>query len=314
MAPVMANGSPPRRRGSLFGALLLIVLGGAFLYSNLRPEWSPWPLISRYWPVLLILLGLGKLFDALRAPGPPGARQTARHTGVTFAFVILLVLLGVALVRGRGHLGSRLVHETKSVDTQGAESVRVSLAMPAGELKIAGGATGKLLDADFDYHESAGQPQVSYSAMGKDGRLSITQSGSPRIGRSENSWTLRFNNDAVRELTLDMGAGRGDLNLSGFALTNLKVEIGAGEIIANLAGDWKRDVDVRIEGGVGSATIRLPKAVGVRVHAEGGIGSIDVRGLRHDGDHYVNDAYGKSPVTMKVDVQGGIGEIRLISE
>jgi len=73
-------------------------------------------------------------------------------------------------------------------------------------------------------------------------------------------------------------------------------------------------VDVRIEGGVGSATVRLPNSIGVRVHAEGGIGSINVRGLQHRGDYYVNEAYGTSPITMNVNVEGGVGEIRLISQ
>jgi hypothetical protein len=299
----------PRRRGSLTGALLLITAGLLFLYSNLRPEWNPWPIISRYWPVLLIVLGLGKLWDALRARNSPDAPQKGRRTGESIALVVLLVLFAAAFFHGRA--GSRVFHETKSVDVQHATSVRASIVMPAGDLKISGGAA-KLLVAVFDYREAEGKPEVSYDETGQDGRLNISQSGGPHIGREVNHWDLRVNNDAVRELRLQMGAGRGTLNLSGIHLTRLEVEIGAGEIVADLTGDWKQDVDVRVEGGVGSATIRLPKNVGVRVRAEGGIGSISVDGLRHDGDYYVNDAYGKSPVTMNVNVEGGIGEIRLV--
>ena len=29
------------------------------------------------------------------------------------------------------------------------------------------------------------------------------------------------------------------------------------------------------------------------------------------GDAYVNEAYGKSPITVKVNVEGGVGEINL---
>jgi hypothetical protein len=49
----------------------------------------------------------------------------------------------------------------------------------------------------------------------------------------------------------------------------------------------------------------------VRATAHGGIGAIHVRGLKKDGDAYVNEAYGKSPVTVKVQVEGGVGEINL---
>lgn len=307
----MANDTS-RQRGPLTGALLLIVAGLVFLYANLRPDWNPWPLISRYWPVVLIVFGLGKLWDALRAPGPPrapGLPPKRRHSGEVFALFILLVLLGAAYYRGRPE--SRFVHETKSVEMQHATSVRASVDMSAGELTISGGAP-KLLDASFDYNQADGTPEVSYDESGQDGHLTISESGrNPHFDRDDEHWMLRMNNDAVRDLKINMGAGQGNLNLSGIHLQHLDVEIGAGEIIADLTGNWKHDVDVQVHGGVGSATIRLPKDVGVRVRAQGGIGSISVDGLRHDGDYYVNDAFGKSPVTMKVEVEGGIGEIRL---
>ena len=307
---------PPRRRGSLFWALLLIVLGVVFLYANLRPEWNPWPLISRYWPVLLIVYGLGRLWDALRAPSAstPGSPPPRRHGGEIFAIFVVILLLAFAAAGSRRF--SRIEHSAQTVDAQGAQSVRVNIEMPAGELTVSGGAA-KLLEGDFNYAESDGQPLISYDHSGTDGNLTISQPGhsglNHLVGRNGNSyWTIRLNDDLTRELRVEMGAGQGNLNLSGVHLTKLSFEVGAGELNADLTGDWKQDVDVRVEGGVGSATIRLPRSIGVRVHADGAIGSIDVSGLRRQGDYYVNDAYGNSPVTMNVRAEGGIGEIRLI--
>jgi hypothetical protein len=47
------------------------------------------------------------------------------------------------------------------------------------------------------------------------------------------------------------------------------------------------------------------------VHASGGIGSVSTDGLTRDGDAYVNDAYGKLPTKIALEVHGGIGEINL---
>jgi hypothetical protein len=44
---------------------------------------------------------------------------------------------------------------------------------------------------------------------------------------------------------------------------------------------------------------------------EGGLGKINAKGLNRAGDSYVNDAYGDSDVTLKVDVEGGVGQINL---
>jgi len=65
---------------------------------------------------------------------------------------------------------------------------------------------------------------------------------------------------------------------------------------------------------VGEATIRLPRKIGVIVNASGGIGTINAHGLRNDGDDYMNDAYGKSPATIHLKVEGGVGRINLIEE
>lgn len=58
----MSNGTT-YRRGSVFGALLLIAIGTLFLYANMNPEFSPWQVLARYWPVLIIFWGLSRLAD-----------------------------------------------------------------------------------------------------------------------------------------------------------------------------------------------------------------------------------------------------------
>jgi hypothetical protein len=41
------------------------------------------------------------------------------------------------------------------------------------------------------------------------------------------------------------------------------------------------------------------------------LGSIKAGSLQKQGDAYVNDVYGKSPVTLQIEVEGGVGEINL---
>ncbi len=147
------------------------------------------------------------------------------------------------------------------------------------------------------------------------GQLNISQeSHSPHFGRSQNDWSLHFSKDVPLELKVDMGAGHGDLHFRDVPLTRLDLNLGAGQMDVDFTGDRKSDLIADIEGGVGQATIRLPKNVGVIAHASGGIGSIEVHGLKHDGDSYTNDAYGKSQATIHLKVEGGIGQITLTQE
>ncbi len=47
--------------GALTAGLILIILGLIFMAENLYAPFSAWRLIGRYWPVILIIIGLRKL-------------------------------------------------------------------------------------------------------------------------------------------------------------------------------------------------------------------------------------------------------------
>jgi hypothetical protein len=201
--------------------------------------------------------------------------------------------------------------ETKDVKLGDAKSVRVEIKMGAGELKVGGGARD-LLNGEFTYNAAAWKPLVEYAVHGSEGLLTVQQ---PRhvgsLGDARYAWDLRLNEKVPLSLSVEQGAGRAELTLGRLSLNTLDLHIGAGETIVDLTGDWKNDLRAEIRGGVGRATLRLPRDVGVRVTVAGGIGAINAPDLRKEGGAYVNDAYGKSPVTLRVDVKGGVGEINL---
>jgi LiaI-LiaF-like transmembrane region len=50
------------RRGTLTAGLVLIAIGVLFFLEIWYEGFSIWHLVGRYWPVLLILVGLSKLY------------------------------------------------------------------------------------------------------------------------------------------------------------------------------------------------------------------------------------------------------------
>ncbi len=315
----MAEGRSPRGT-SLVLPIVLITIGGMFLYANWRPAFDPWPILRTYWPLILIFVGLGKMWDVTRArQNPGGTPRSSVSLGPTFgalAFVLVLVVLfwhGRAFTHDRRY-SSDLQHQSRTVERQGAKSVNVSLETSSGEFNISGGSS-HLLDADFNYSDSYETPRVDYNVADGVGRLSISQDdGSTHFGAKHNQWNLRFSNDVPLELKVEMGAGRGQLRLRDMPVTRLEMSMGAGQADLDLTGDRKNDLVVDLEGGVGQVTIRLPRKVGVVVRASGGIGAVEAHGLRHENDEYTNEAYGKTPATIRLKVEGGVGQISLIEE
>jgi hypothetical protein len=224
----------------------------------------------------------------------------------------LSVLLGMSACNWeRGRVGE-LRTDAQSVKLGQAKSVSVELSMGAGVLNVKGDATD-LMQGTFTYNVSAWKPKISYSESDSRGKLTIEQPGGPHSqgGDTTYTWDVQLNNKVPIELHVELGAGRSDLELGDLSLTRLHVEMGAGESIVDLAVNWKHDVDAHIEGGVGRATIRLPRSVGVRATVEGGLGSVSAPDFKKQGEAFVNEEFGKSPVTVNVKVEGGIGKVVL---
>lgn len=202
--------------------------------------------------------------------------------------------------------------ESHSVDLDKSEMVQVTLKMPAGKLDVHGGST-KLMDGDFTYTRPVTKPEVHYDASGFRGRLLVEEPGGSHHGDfSKYHWDLRFNDEKPMDLEVNFGAGEGRLDLGSLTLRSLTVHMGVGQLRLDLRGKPKNDYRVSVHGGVGELTIYLPEGVGVVADAKGGIGGISARSLEKRDGRYVNDAYGHSPVTVRLDIHGGIGAINLV--
>jgi hypothetical protein len=210
-----------------------------------------------------------------------------------------------------GRIG-REEHETKVLDLDKSELTRVELKMGAGELRVKG-ASPKLMEADFDYNVPGLKPQVDYHSTGVRSDIEISHPpGTAPHGNSK--WDLRFNDSVLMDLVVQMGAGEAHLNLGSLNLRSVAFNLGAGEVDVDLRGNPKRSYDVQINGGVGQATIHVPSSVGISATAAGGIGDINVRGLEKRNGRWINPLHENAPVTIRLDVKGGVGQIDLVAE
>jgi N-terminal domain of toast_rack, DUF2154 len=204
--------------------------------------------------------------------------------------------------------------DSRTIELDASDRVRVDLNMGAGNLIVGGGAR-KLLNADFTYNVPSWKPEVRYSSTGTLGELTIRQpQGHAQMGHSRYQWDLALNNAVPMDLSVHFGAGEARLDLGSLSLRSVEVHMGVGKLDMDLRGNPKHNYDVTIRGGIGEATVRLPADVGVYAEGKGGIGEIRTQGLRREGDHWVNDAYQDSKVRIHLDIHGGIGSIRLIAD
>jgi N-terminal domain of toast_rack, DUF2154 len=231
-----------------------------------------------------------------------------KTTGCLATAVLLLSACGVGSVPA-----GETRHETKSIELDKSETTRVEIHMGAGELHVKA-STPKLLEADFTYNVPDWKPVVEYKPGPSGGELTISQpkDASTHFSNTVYTWDLKLTDQKPLDLTANLGAGEATLELGQMNLRNVSVSLGAGELKMDLRGEPKHDFNVRIQGGVGEATVQLPKDVAISATATGGIGEINTTGLEKRDGVWVNPERLNAPVTVHLDVKGGIGEIHLV--
>jgi hypothetical protein len=209
-----------------------------------------------------------------------------------------------------------MMTETQTVALAGAARAEVGVHMGAGEMKLRGAAQEALLEASFSFNRERNRPEIGYRMFGDKGILEVRHARRRGVnfGSSRNRWDLVLGNAVPIDLKVDLGAGRSEIDLRGLALERVEIDMGVGETELDLRGPHKAGFLVKIDGGVGSGKIVLPSEVGVRVKVDGGLGSVDAHGLTKRSGAWVNDLYGKSPITIEVDIDAGIGSLELRCE
>jgi hypothetical protein len=228
-----------------------------------------------------------------------------------YLLIPAMIGLGGCVIHDRS---GPLEYSGKVLEVDSSQLVHAEIHMGAGELHVTDGPQ-KLLRADFAYNVPAWKPEVQYTVSDGKGNLVIRQPDAHAIaGNVKYRWDIQLNNKVPMDVEAHLGAGQARMDLGSLQLRGVVVHMGVGELDLDLRGALRRSYNVEIHGGVGQATVRLPSDAAIYAEAHGGIGSINVRGLNNRGGHWESDAWPQSENKMRVEVHGGIGEIRLIAD
>jgi hypothetical protein len=254
----------------VFWPLLLIALGLVFLLQNFGLiSGISWLAVARLWPLLLILIGLDIAF-ARRWPLP------------TLAVEVLVIAAGLALVAYAPNLGPGIFTFSDGngpgltdVTVPRGDATQVSLTANAGATRayhLSGGSTGlvEAHSANPDLRVRNSAPRVSGRA---DVRLDQVSSNGFLHPANAADIQVRLASDVPTSLTINVGAGEFDIDLSDIRVTDARVNVGASSmrfVLPKPSGN----VDIRMNGGASSITITVPDGVEARIATTGGFLSL----------------------------------------
>ena len=234
-------------------------------------------------------------------------RSSARVLSTSLA----CVAVACAIACGTSGPVGPVVHEHHSVERGAATSARIELGMTAGELEVKSGAK-TLFEGNFDFNVPVLKPEIAYAVDGTTGTLKVSQGSAS--GNYENSWRLSIDETTPVDLHLTLGAGDAELVLGRVYLQSLAVRLGAGDLVLDLRGMPAKSYKVTVQAGAGDTTIRLPAGVGISASTSGLIGDSNVSGLEKRDGRWINPRAEASPVTIDLQVQHAIGDLKIVAE
>lgn len=303
-----------RTHPSLVGPLILITIGVLLLLNQMgRLPGEIWWSLWRYWPVILILLGIEILIEVSRS-------RVLYLLGLLIAIAILGGLISYAVLRSGESPSARPVTDTETLShsLQDADRGQVTLRLGAGTVNVGVlSDSPNFVEGKVEYSDQSRQAEQSFTV--RSGRAEFNLRGhqenalwTPGTNRGE-TWRLRFTPRVPLEMRIETGAGSVQADLSGLQVTQLDLNMGAGSAVLTLPA-VEGTATAAVELAIGEVTVVIPAGVGVKMRTNKLLASlhVDERRFTRSGDTWESDNYAtaRSKLDLRIDTVLGTINVR----
>lgn len=243
--------------------LIFIAVGGMLLAvkAGWLTDYYWWELLQ-WWPLLLIGLGIEKIFKHTKY------RMVSYLTPVALVLFMVYLAVEVGSETGRSGYFSRMrwyedadpaVKMIEATIDHGRNEIRISRSL--GHMaEVRADRYMRKPDVDYDLRDSVALIEVD---QGLSGGTLINFSDH----RRSKDWTVGFSEDVPLKLTCRGKDSDLNLLMGSIPLRNLIVKNDDGDIYLKL-GDASPEVLVRIEGDDARFVLRLPEEAGLKAQGE----------------------------------------------
>jgi hypothetical protein len=319
--PYPPPGPPPpgyyrqRRGGGIVWPVLLMAAGVIFLLQNLGLlSWDIWRSIGRYWPAILILIGL-ELFL-----GSAGRHVLGAAVGGMLALAIAAAVALALFSHFTSAAPASFSSHTLTQGLQGASAVNTVVRFGAGTLNL-----GPLPDqpdqlAQMTYNgPDKLAPQATYQVRGSQGQLNYDVRGnSPpwhlpfaNGNAASSQMDLRLNPQVPLSLDVQEGASEGTLDLSQLHVSTFELQTGASHTTIVMPQNAGATV-ANIKGGAATIDVQVPSGLAAQIQYDGGLSTLDVDQARFPSTGprmYRSADYDTAQNKLDLTIQAGVATV-----
>jgi LiaF transmembrane domain len=296
------------KSGRIFWGTLFVVLGALILLDNFWSLDLPWGDIWRFWPVVLILIGISALTKGKEY-------RWLFNAGIA---LIAGFVLFASVQNGCTHVKG-VFHGNGDVFTNVLKSSYDS-TIERASFRIDGGA-GKYVIRDTSSELITAKTRTSFGSyvLRRDDTDSATslelaikeQHISWRGGKFKNSVLISLNPDPLWTMDLNLGAAVVDLDLSAYLIEELNLDAGAAAIDLKL-GSLHDNTKVTIDAGASAISILVPESLGCQINSDAELSSKTFSGFNKvNGKLFQTENFTTAMKRIYIDIDAGISSIEV---
>ena len=322
-----------KKQKDITGAIFLVSIGILFLLNttNIVP-WGIWLQIFRFWPILLILAGLKIILP----------ENKVGQIVYPIVYTLFIIFIGATSYfftktqrvpflpesvsncifnRCENMDDSELMESDSYVnlaDYTDITSRTLDINVAASTLYLNDEIADYFLHSEMKDYTETNKPTLENTS--KDGVLT-TVFDNTRIHNwgwwnfKSPEYTLTLGQNTIpTDITIDLGAGEGIVNLESATVKTFRTSVGAGSLDITLGENAiPETIDMNV--GAGEITLTIPENVGILVAYDLGVGSIKLENTTVDGigkeTSYKSANYDTATKKVTITASVGVGELTI---
>jgi hypothetical protein len=288
--------------GTFIWGIVLVFAGVVLLLQtfNVLP-WSLWGTLWRFWPAIIIIIGIGILL---------------RHINPWLVSLITVVILGGCLgiaiwQHGTGEIPRNITTQNYEQTIDKLESAEVNIDFVAGRLTMGNITSGKpnLVEADTEVKNDIPSLAADFNRWGTEGVLYLDSINQQNWPNGSLTWNVNLSKEIPINLDIDSSASTLKLNLDNLDLSSINIDINAG--ICDLKLPLPNGtLDATVKVNAATLNITIPEGAAVKIQASSTIATLNVsHRFTKSGNYYVTDNYDSASNRIELTIDTNVGTV-----
>lgn len=300
----MPEQKPQRVSAAPIWGIFLLFVGIIFLLQTLNVlSWGLWGTLWRFWPVLIIIIGLGILL---------------RRYNVWLVSLLVLAIfgacLGIAIWQYGPSLSSGMVTESYSEPLGDIEHAQIEIDFSAGSITIGSLPPGSpnFVEVDSEVRDSRQTINVDFHQKDGEGKLYLSTVNQWFWGGDRIRWEVNFTGSIPLAISIKSAASNVELDLSELKVTELRLDVDAGNYRVTVPSSAGTS-NIEIEADAANIEVVIPDGVAARIRVKTNLSVSDVDKNRfpQQGAYYVSDNFDTAQNRIELEIDCDVGRVQV---